>query len=681
MIMEKAGEGMEREEKQAVKILADLEREEREFPYPARRIRSQEVTQVSLLLAGLGEQYGLTLIIVTDLDLLKQGIKARFIRPINELARYPEFCRYLQEEVPGGKRLCHESTVKNVRECLEEAARGDSGRQPRECHMGLRNFYLPLAFAANPQQPLGYCASGKFCFPQDVAVIKENIRKLADRLPGIEERHLTKLEELPVKIPFKDANDLEAIKGKLREGITTLAGMLRASYERNRRLGHRQIRDGIGEELVNVYIKLTDLPEIATSPELTKVLESACKDLGCDYLSIFLSNMPNSTALDLYAQYGLPEVKRTEVHFNWKKGKLNEYAHTMGTIGWDFESAAADLPKGIRGEKKGDLASLSYIYPFEFAKHYGVVVLGPFSRDVKVGREREFLNRLCRTIGTRICSFAVLKTLQKKDEGMQLAVMIPAHTVRHGLHNILGEISLITQTIKGEYSDASWMRGIIKEAVRRTRRLINILAMFASMALDQPDAIRALTLELQEDHLVLEPLTPEVLIDETAPLHVARAGQAGISLMVDDASLEKLPGIMGDSQILKLALEILVENAIKYTDKDKRREIRIRGEWPYGTQQIRMLVSNMGLEIKRHEYDKIFELEYRGEAVKDLLEKGQLEEVGYGIGLSQVKKIIQMHHGEIFVECQKKGAGPWDHLITFTIILPTLVGYKLGIKV
>jgi two-component system phosphate regulon sensor histidine kinase PhoR len=120
-----------------------------------------------------------------------------------------------------------------------------------------------------------------------------------------------------------------------------------------------------------------------------------------------------------------------------------------------------------------------------------------------------------------------------------------------------------------------------------------------------------------------------------------------------------------------LALDILLENATKYTGKGKH--INIKGEWLRGTELVKILIQNMGLEIKEEERDKIFELGFRGAAPREYLH----HQVGYGIGLSQVKKIIEMHEGEITVDCQKKGSGPWDHLVTFTITLPTFLGRTL----
>ena len=63
-------------------------------------------------------------------------------------------------------------------------------------------------------------------------------------------------------------------------------------------------------------------------------------------------------------------------------------------------------------------------------------------------------------------------------------------------------------------------------------------------------------------------------------------------------------------------------------------------------------------------------MSFRGAAPQKYLP----HQVGYGIGLSQVQKIIETHEGNITVDCQKKGTGPWDHLVTFTITLPTLMG-------
>ncbi len=98
----------------------------------------------------------------------------------------------------------------------------------------------------------------------------------------------------------------------------------------------------------------------------------------------------------------------------------------------------------------------------------------------------------------------------------------------------------------------------------------------------------------------------------------------------------------------------LLDNANKYSPEAPEIKIKTRTE---GLSYV-IEISDKGMGMEAQNKNKIFEKFFREET-------GNIHNVkGQGLGLSYVKKIVELHHGQVFVESQK-GKGT-----TFTIKLP-----------
>jgi signal transduction histidine kinase len=116
-----------------------------------------------------------------------------------------------------------------------------------------------------------------------------------------------------------------------------------------------------------------------------------------------------------------------------------------------------------------------------------------------------------------------------------------------------------------------------------------------------------------------------------------------------------MPLILGDEKQIILVLINLLNNAIAYTQKGS---IRIATTWDEEQNHACIEVRDTGLGIPPRELDHVFERFYRASNVS------QSTMPGTGLGLSLVKELIDLHHGEIKI-ASKVNTGT-----TITLYLP-----------
>lgn len=101
-------------------------------------------------------------------------------------------------------------------------------------------------------------------------------------------------------------------------------------------------------------------------------------------------------------------------------------------------------------------------------------------------------------------------------------------------------------------------------------------------------------------------------------------------------------------------IDILMENALKYSPKDRPITIKIFEQRAH----IVFRIKNNGPAISKQSIDRIFERFYRGDQSRTNSSRN-----GYGLGLSIAKKIVEIHGGYITVSSNTKET-------SFTFYLP-----------
>jgi signal transduction histidine kinase len=141
------------------------------------------------------------------------------------------------------------------------------------------------------------------------------------------------------------------------------------------------------------------------------------------------------------------------------------------------------------------------------------------------------------------------------------------------------------------------------------------------------------------------------LIQENVNLHKLLAEKKGIMLL---SPTEDEIFAYGDRDMINSVIRNLVTNALKFTDKDKKVEIKVK---PL-EEKIAVSIVDEGVGIPPENMDKLFRIDEKFKST------GTAGEKGTGLGLIICREFVEKNGGEIKVESQP-GQGT-----TFSFTIP-----------
>lgn len=167
---------------------------------------------------------------------------------------------------------------------------------------------------------------------------------------------------------------------------------------------------------------------------------------------------------------------------------------------------------------------------------------------------------------------------------------------------------------------------------------------------------RLLTLaRLDEYELPHENVAVSELVSKSIEATHARAAAKDVTLKKKLSGAASLATVQGDEASLSEALIILLDNAVKYSEKGAT--VIVEASTRY--KSVLIAVKDKGIGIETADIPKIFERFYRADQSRT-----RANEHGYGLGLALAHKIIDLHTGKIEVT-STPGKGS-----TFTVLLP-----------
>ena len=222
------------------------------------------------------------------------------------------------------------------------------------------------------------------------------------------------------------------------------------------------------------------------------------------------------------------------------------------------------------------------------------------------------------------------------------------NNMTHELKTPISSISLAAQMLNDESVEKSptmmkHLGGVINDESKRLRFLVEkVLQM--SMFDRKTASFKKKELDLNE------------LLENIASTFSLRVEHTGGKIYMEIEAVES--AIYVDEVHFQNAITNLMDNAVKYRKPDEPLDLYIR-TWNE-KDRLCFSIRDTGLGIKKENVKKIFEKFYR-------VHTGNVHDVkGFGLGLAYVKKIINLHEGDIKCESDL-GKGT-----TFTVSLPIL---------
>ena len=222
------------------------------------------------------------------------------------------------------------------------------------------------------------------------------------------------------------------------------------------------------------------------------------------------------------------------------------------------------------------------------------------------------------------------------------------NNMTHELKTPISSISLAAQMLNDNSVTKSpammkHLGGVIGDETKRLRFLVEkVLQM--SMFDKKKAVFKKKELDLNE------------IVENVAHSFTLRVEHTGGKIYVDIEAIDSK--IYVDEVHFSNVLFNLMDNAVKYRKPDQPVDIYMK-TWNDDT-HLYVSVKDTGLGIKKEDMKKVFEKFYR-------MHTGNVHDVkGFGLGLAYVKKIVDLHKGEISINSEY-GKGT-----TFTIKLPVI---------
>ncbi|MCX6666277.1 MAG: ATP-binding protein, partial [Euryarchaeota archaeon] len=214
-----------------------------------------------------------------------------------------------------------------------------------------------------------------------------------------------------------------------------------------------------------------------------------------------------------------------------------------------------------------------------------------------------------------------------------------AYSVSHDLRAPLRAISGFSQVLLDEYKGKvdDQMKHYLERIFKGTQKMGDLIDALLHFS-------RTTRAELQYETVDVEKIITNIIKDKTAA-HPERT---------IDFVVQPLPMVEADGKMVEVIFRNLIENAVKFTGKQKNAHIEIGSRQDKNEQQFFVKDNGAGFDMKFK--DKLFV------AFQRLHSENEFE--GNGIGLTTVARLVTKHDGRVWAE------GEVDKGATFYFTLP-----------
>lgn len=220
------------------------------------------------------------------------------------------------------------------------------------------------------------------------------------------------------------------------------------------------------------------------------------------------------------------------------------------------------------------------------------------------------------------------------------------NAVTHELKTPLASIRLYLETLKSRNVDAEQRAHFYDIMLADSDRLLQTVeqVLRAGRASHRRRGLNPTIVDLSE------------VVRECLDLTRVRHNLAPEALNYDESLAGESARVAGDADDLRAAVSNLLDNAIKYSDRDIRVSVEVSN---VDEKHVAVRIADRGIGIPRQQLKRIFKRFYRAPGLVMARVKGT------GLGLFIVHSIVERHGGRVFAESPGVGQGS-----TFTIQLP-----------
>ena len=212
----------------------------------------------------------------------------------------------------------------------------------------------------------------------------------------------------------------------------------------------------------------------------------------------------------------------------------------------------------------------------------------------------------------------LLEKLEKSNDELQEYAHIVSHDLKSPLRSIDALVSWIKEDNQGKLDEGSLQNlGLIETTLEKMEQLITDVLNYSSVGFDISE----------KTDVDLDSLVNELVTILYIPQHITIK------------SLKVLPIIKGDKTKLQQVFQNLISNSVKFIDKESGSIIINVDDFK---SHYKFSIQDNGIGIDKKYHDKIFKIFHSLKKSKD----------SSGIGLSIVKKIVNLHEGEIWLDSE-----------------------------
>ena len=211
-------------------------------------------------------------------------------------------------------------------------------------------------------------------------------------------------------------------------------------------------------------------------------------------------------------------------------------------------------------------------------------------------------------------------------------ISIAAHQLRTPLSAIKWSIKMILDKDAGEINEEQ--EELLEKGYQSNERMIKLVN----------DMLNVSRIEEGRFLYKFSQQSLEMLIREAISIYTQIANQKKVKIIFNKP-IKSLPKTEVDAEKLLLAIQNLIENAVRYSPKNSK--VIIIAKYDKINKKIGTCIKDVGIGIPKVQQDRVFSKFFRGDNVV----KKQTE--GTGLGLFITKNIIEAHKGKIWFESEE----------------------------